>query len=112
MMVARVREHKAEGNPNSWAGVPYGSNTQVKTPGGYRAAPIRGVGSSSPDPKHPICDPDTPATRTTYPARCVGVRTRITWIGEFFSSPVSRVSPRFVPKVASPSRSTFCIAPA
>ena len=36
---------------------------------------------------------------------------RIAWIGVSFSSPVSRVSPRRVPKVASPSRSTFCIAP-
>src|SRR6266404_4554668 len=36
----------------------------------------------------------------------------ITWIGEFLSSPVRLISLRLVPKVASPNRSTFCIAPA
>ena len=35
MMIARVREHKAEGKPQSLAGVPHRPKKQVKTPGGY-----------------------------------------------------------------------------
>jgi hypothetical protein len=37
--------------------------------------------------------------------------TQIAWTGESLSSPVRLTSPRRVPKVACPSRSTFCIAP-
>jgi hypothetical protein len=36
----------------------------------------------------------------------------ITWTGEYFGTPMRLTSPRLVPKVASPSRSTICIAPA
>ena len=43
---------------------------------------------------------------------CSSSPVRITSIGEPFNNPVRRVSPRLVPKVACPSRSTFCIAPA
>ena len=60
----------------------------------------------------PFGEVATACMRRIYDREFIPSATRITWTGESFSSPVSCVSPRLVPKVAFPNRSTFCIVPA